>query len=74
MVANPYSWQELKFKWEKEVLTSEQVIGQLLVWGENSYTMLMAYQRQVESKQRQVDELLARVAELERRLPLRSAA
>ena len=67
MNATPYPWQELKFKWEKETVTTEQVIGQLLVWGENTYTQLVACQRQLESRQRQVDELLARMVEWEKR-------
>ena len=67
----PYTWEELKLKWEKEKLTNEQLLGQLVIWGQLTHTLVVTCQHQLESRQRQMDELLARVAEVEHRLAVK---
>lgn len=43
-----YEWSELIKLWEREQVTPEQVIGQLLKHGEAQHTLIVALQRHVE--------------------------
>ena len=51
-----YSWDELINGWERETLSTEQMIGQLLLWGQESAT--------------QVQQLTATLARLQRHLEI----
>ncbi|MFN8490158.1 MAG: hypothetical protein U0350_21400 [Caldilineaceae bacterium] len=43
-----YTWPELIHLWEREQLTTEQVIGQLLQHGAAQQTLIEALQRRLE--------------------------
>ncbi len=44
----PYPWDELHLKWEREELTAEQVVGQLIIWGEQHEARLLILEREWE--------------------------
>jgi len=55
-----YDWAELIKLWELERLTTEQVIGQLLKYGEAVHRGEAALQRRVETLEQTVATLIAR--------------
>lgn len=61
-----YEWQELINGWEKESLSAEQVIGQLLLWGQEMATQLQQLSAQFAVWQRHLEINEARVERLER--------
>ena len=63
-----YDWRELKLLWEHERLTTEQVIGQLIRWGEQTHTAAFTLQRQHELLEQQVKNLAAQVTALQGQL------
>ncbi|MCE7983690.1 MAG: hypothetical protein DYG89_21150 [Caldilinea sp. CFX5] len=63
-----YDWRELKLLWEHERLTTEQVIGQLLGWGEQTHTTAFTLQRRQELLEQQVKTLVAQVTTLQEQL------
>jgi len=63
-----YEWREFKVLWEHERLTPEQAIGQLIGWGEQTYTIAFTLQRQHELLEQQVKNLAAQVATLQGQL------
>ncbi len=68
-----YEWSELIRLWEREQLTTEQVIGQLLRHGQTGAGAFVATQRQVEALAQTLAALVARVAVLEAGQVKRSA-
>ena len=44
----PYPWDEFRFKWEHDELTTAQAVGQLIVWGEQHDERLLALMRELE--------------------------
>ena len=57
-----YDWSELIKLWEHEQLTTEQVLGQLLRYGEQHHQNNTALQRQVETLDARLTVLEARGA------------
>ena len=43
-----YTWSELISRWEHDQMTQVQVIGQLLKYGEEQHTLILALQRRLE--------------------------
>ncbi|MFN8495507.1 MAG: hypothetical protein U0350_48375 [Caldilineaceae bacterium] len=62
-----YNWDTLKWQWEHAKLSAEQMMGQLLQWGELTHQQSIANQRQLEALERQVLALTARMTVLEQR-------
>ncbi|MFN8486593.1 MAG: hypothetical protein U0350_03315 [Caldilineaceae bacterium] len=65
-----YDWETLKWQWEHDKLSAEQMVGQLLQWGEQTHQQGAANERKLEALERQVTALLAlaaRVTALEQR-------
>ena len=60
-----YDWETLKWQWEHDKVSMEQMIGQLLQWGEQTHQQSTTNQRQMEALERRVIALVARVAVLE---------
>ena len=60
-----HDWETLKWQWEHDKLSMEQMMGQLLQWGEQTHQQCTANQRQMEALERQVMTLAARVTVLE---------
>ena len=44
----PYDWAEFRRKWERDEMTTEQAVGQLIVWGERHEAQLLALTRELE--------------------------
>ncbi|MBV7336976.1 hypothetical protein KFU94_53865 [Chloroflexi bacterium TSY] len=61
----PYSWDELHDKWRLEQITMEQAVGQLLVWGAQHESWLVALRRELEKMTHSLADLEARVVGLE---------
>jgi len=64
-----YDWETLIKGWENETLTAEQVIGQLLLWGQAMATQLQQLNAQFSVWQRHLEINDARVERLERHPP-----
>ena len=62
---NPYTWEELTRLWEREEITEEQMIGQLLVWMHDLYEMLNHGQRTQEILAHALTKLEARLEKVE---------
>ncbi|MFN8495940.1 MAG: hypothetical protein U0350_50580 [Caldilineaceae bacterium] len=60
-----YPWPELIHLWEHEQLTAEQLIGQLVRYGEAHEALLTALRRQQENQAQLINTLTARVVALE---------
>lgn len=60
-----YDWIVLKRQWERAELSVEQMVGQLLQWGEQTHQQNSAHERQLTALERQLSALTARVAALE---------
>ncbi|MFN8492151.1 MAG: hypothetical protein U0350_31420 [Caldilineaceae bacterium] len=60
-----YDWETLKWQWEHDKVSMEQMMGQLLQWGEQTHQQCTNHQRQLEALERQVIALAARVTVLE---------
>ncbi|MFN8489975.1 MAG: hypothetical protein U0350_20480 [Caldilineaceae bacterium] len=60
-----YDWTVLKRQWERAELSTEQMVGQLLQWGEQTHQQNVAHERQLAALERQLAALTARVAALE---------
>ncbi|MFN8491620.1 MAG: hypothetical protein U0350_28740 [Caldilineaceae bacterium] len=69
-----YEWVELIRLWEREQLTTEQVIGQLLRHGQTDAGAYVATQRQMETLAQALAALTARVTALEASQGKRNAA
>ncbi len=67
-----HEWQELRHRWEREQLSQEQMLGQLLQWGEQHHTTITSTQRQVEALEQAVAALTTRMTTLETRLVKRN--
>lgn len=65
-----YEWQDLIKGWETETLTPEQVIGQLLLWGQALAAEVQQLKATFAVWQRHLEINDARVERLERRPPL----
>ena len=63
-----YEWNELKALWEHDRVTPEQVIGQLILWGEQNHKVATTYQRQQVMLEQQVKTLAVQVAALQTHL------
>ncbi len=61
----PYAWEVLRQHWEREEITLEQLGGQLLIWSQQLYEMLVIYRREQEMLTRAQTDLDARLAQLE---------
>ena len=68
-----YAWPELIQLWEHEQLTDEQVIGQLVRYGEAHEATLAALRRRQEHLEQLVIALTTRVVALESGRPTRPA-
>ena len=44
----PYAWEEFRRKWERDEMTVEQAVGQLIIWGEKHEERLEALTRELE--------------------------
>ncbi len=64
----PYAWEELTKRWERDEMTMEQLVGQLLVWSQQLYEMLVISQREQESVQSEQEGVMHALADLEARL------
>jgi hypothetical protein len=64
-----YDWAVLKRQWEQAGLSVEQMVGQLLQWGEQTHEQGQAHQRQIAALERQLAGLAARVTALESQRP-----
>ena len=62
-----YAWAELLKLWELERLSTEQVIGQLVQYGQQNSSALAAVQRRQDGLEQLLTALVARVTALETR-------
>ena len=61
-----YQWDELLIRWQSETLTSEQAIGQLLLWAQEAATQLAQLVKDVGRQQRHLEITDSRLERLER--------
>ncbi len=64
-----YDWAVLKQQWEHDQLSMEQMMGQLMQWGEQLHQQNIANQRQMAALERQVAGLTAQVTALANQRP-----
>jgi hypothetical protein len=64
-----YTWEELVSGWQRETLTPEQMIGQLLLWGQEMATQLEQLTMTAARLQRHLEITESRLERLERRPP-----
>ncbi len=62
-----YDWDDTINRWEREDLTAEQVIGQLLQWIRWAVEFLKSFEVSMPSLKRRLDALEKRLAILEKR-------
>ncbi|MBV7327375.1 hypothetical protein KFU94_03775 [Chloroflexi bacterium TSY] len=63
----PYPWGDLRQKWNLEQISTEQAVGQLIVWGQQHEARLLALLRELEAIAQSVADLDTRVQGVERR-------
>ncbi len=66
--STPYAWAELTRRWERDEITVEQLVGQLLVWSQQLHEMLVIGQREHEGVMQDLTDLDARLASVEEQL------
>lgn len=65
-----YEWNELVKGWQTEALTCEQVIGQLLLWGQETTTQVQQLEAICTTLKRHLEVIESRLDRLERRPPI----
>ncbi len=63
----PYTWEELRRKWDRDEMTIEQAVGQLIVWGERHEARLLFLEREWEGLAHSLADHDARLQGVERR-------
>jgi hypothetical protein len=65
-----YEWNELIKGWQNETLTCEQVIGQLLLWGQETTSQVQQLATTCATLRRHLEITESRLERLERRPPI----
>lgn len=56
----PYPWDELHHKWQMAEISTEQAVGQLIVWGQEHEARVIVLERELEGMAHSLADLEAR--------------